>query len=174
MSTYVIRRVLMIPILLFGISVIDFVFINIAPGDPVTVMLSPTDRINLSPRDIERLLSLMRKVYNVDEVSYTTAIRGIIVISEYGKFWPYTGCGLCYVGNQIVRSAYRKFSEICRWMRADRIKISQRNDAITTAICVLQDSLAHLLSCAVRRLRSLERSILGHRNDVGLSVYRTG
>jgi peptide/nickel transport system permease protein len=54
MSTYVIRRVLMIPILLFGISVIDFVFINIAPGDPVTVMLSPTDRINMSERDIER------------------------------------------------------------------------------------------------------------------------
>ncbi len=54
MSTYVIRRVLMIPILMFGISVIDFVFINIAPGDPVTVMLSPTDRINMSPRDIER------------------------------------------------------------------------------------------------------------------------
>ena len=54
MSTYVIRRVLMIPILLFGISVIDFVFINIAPGDPVTAMMNPTERVKMTPRDIER------------------------------------------------------------------------------------------------------------------------
>jgi peptide/nickel transport system permease protein len=53
MREYLLRRLLLIPLLLLGITVIDFVFINLAPGDPVTAMLDPQDMRKLSKEDIE-------------------------------------------------------------------------------------------------------------------------
>ena len=53
MRDYLIRRIILIPLLLLGISVIDFVFINLAPGDPVTAMLDPQDLRKMSKADIE-------------------------------------------------------------------------------------------------------------------------
>lgn len=53
MRDYLIRRILLIPLLLLGITVIDFVFINLAPGDPVTAMLDPQDLRKMSKADIE-------------------------------------------------------------------------------------------------------------------------
>jgi peptide/nickel transport system permease protein len=53
MREYLIRRIVLIPLLLLGITVIDFVFINLAPGDPVTAMLDPQDMRKMSKADIE-------------------------------------------------------------------------------------------------------------------------
>ena len=53
MREYVFRRLLLIPVLLLGITVIDFVFINMAPGDPVTAMLDPQDVRRMSQADIQ-------------------------------------------------------------------------------------------------------------------------
>jgi peptide/nickel transport system permease protein len=53
MREYLIRRLVLIPLLLLGITVIDFVFINLAPGDPVTAMLDPQDMRKMSKTDIE-------------------------------------------------------------------------------------------------------------------------
>lgn len=41
MTQYIIRRLLQVPPLIFGITIITFALINIAPGDPVTAMLDP-------------------------------------------------------------------------------------------------------------------------------------
>ena len=40
MVGYIIRRLLMIPPLLIGVSIITFVVINLAPGDPISLMLA--------------------------------------------------------------------------------------------------------------------------------------
>ena len=53
MREYALQRLLLIPLLLLGITVIDFVFINLAPGDPVTAMLDPQDVRSMSQADIE-------------------------------------------------------------------------------------------------------------------------
>src|SRR5215203_4780161 len=66
MRDYLIRRVILIPILLLGITVIDFVFINLAPGDPVTAMLDPQDIRKMSKEDIEarrEALGLNQPIY---------------------------------------------------------------------------------------------------------------
>jgi peptide/nickel transport system permease protein len=53
MNRYYVRRLLMIPVLLFGITVLDFVFISIAPGDPITAMIDPSALRDMPPEFIE-------------------------------------------------------------------------------------------------------------------------
>lgn len=55
MTQYITRRMLISIPLLFGISIITFVIINMAPGDPLTALLDPEDQISLSVRDIEAM-----------------------------------------------------------------------------------------------------------------------
>jgi len=54
MGQYILRRLLLIPILLLGITALDFTFINMAPGDPITAMLDPTEMRQMTKDDIER------------------------------------------------------------------------------------------------------------------------
>ncbi len=53
MTQYFIRRLFLIPLLLIGITLLDFVFINIAPGDPVSVMLDPNELTRMTPEEVE-------------------------------------------------------------------------------------------------------------------------
>jgi peptide/nickel transport system permease protein len=52
MSQYILRRLLLLPVLLFGITILDFVFISVAPGDPVSAMLDPEIMMQMSPEQI--------------------------------------------------------------------------------------------------------------------------
>ncbi|MBX3010005.1 MAG: ABC transporter permease [Caldilineaceae bacterium] len=54
MGQYILRRLLLIPILLLGITAIDFIFINMAPGDPITAMLDPAEMRMMTQADIDR------------------------------------------------------------------------------------------------------------------------
>ena len=56
MTQYITRRILISIPLLFGISIITFVIINMAPGDPLTALLNPEDQLSISVRDVEELL----------------------------------------------------------------------------------------------------------------------
>ncbi|MGN6812795.1 MAG: hypothetical protein ACTHMP_18180, partial [Thermomicrobiales bacterium] len=46
MWKYAVRRTLIAALVLFLISVLDFVFINLAPGDPLQAMLPPETAVN--------------------------------------------------------------------------------------------------------------------------------
>jgi peptide/nickel transport system permease protein len=66
MQQYILRRLLLIPILIIGITMLDFVFINLAPGDPVTAMIDPTVRVHMSPAEIQarrEALGLTKPLY---------------------------------------------------------------------------------------------------------------
>src|SRR5262245_36534419 len=66
MRQYVTRRLLLIPILLLGITALDFGFINLAPGDPVTAMINPNELRGLTKQAVEarrRALGLDRPIY---------------------------------------------------------------------------------------------------------------
>ena len=54
MGQYLVQRLLLIPVLLLGITALDFLFINVAPGDPVTAMIDPNEMIKMNREDIER------------------------------------------------------------------------------------------------------------------------
>ena len=53
MTRYILQRAVTVIPMLLAISVIAFTFINVAPGDPITAMITPDSR--LSARDIEHL-----------------------------------------------------------------------------------------------------------------------
>lgn len=53
MSQYLIRRLLLIPVLLLGITLLDFLMINLAPGDPVTAMIDPNEMARMSEAEIQ-------------------------------------------------------------------------------------------------------------------------
>lgn len=53
MSGYILRRLLVFIPMLLGITVITFVVANVAPGDPVTALISPEDQ--LLEEDLERM-----------------------------------------------------------------------------------------------------------------------
>ncbi len=53
MGTYILRRCLIaIPVLL-GITMVTFVIVNLAPGDPVTAMIDPQEMVDLGPEYVE-------------------------------------------------------------------------------------------------------------------------
>jgi len=54
MGQYILRRLLLIPVLLLGITAIDFAFINMAPGDPITSMIDPAEMRLMTQEDIDR------------------------------------------------------------------------------------------------------------------------
>lgn len=43
----------MIPVLLLGITLLDFVFINLTPGDPVTAIVNPNELVGMDPQAVE-------------------------------------------------------------------------------------------------------------------------
>lgn len=43
----------MIPLLVLGITLIDFMFINLTPGDPVTALVNPNELVGMDPVQIE-------------------------------------------------------------------------------------------------------------------------
>lgn len=50
---YVFRRLVLVIPLLLGITVITFTIINLAPGDPITALIDPTEMNVRSPQEIE-------------------------------------------------------------------------------------------------------------------------
>ncbi len=54
MGRFILRRLLIAIPVLFGISVATYAMGNLAPGDPVTAMLSPGEMANLGPEWIEQ------------------------------------------------------------------------------------------------------------------------
>lgn len=53
MSTYVLRRILLAVVMLFGISIINFLIVNLAPGDPTSRMINP--ELGLGSKDLEAI-----------------------------------------------------------------------------------------------------------------------
>ncbi len=58
MSKYIIRRLLNLILILLGVSIIVFMLVYLAPGDPIRIMLGE----DASPAEVERL----REVYGLD------------------------------------------------------------------------------------------------------------
>lgn len=54
MGQYILQRLLLIPLLLLGITAIDFTFISLAPGDPITAMIDPAEMRHMTDEDIAR------------------------------------------------------------------------------------------------------------------------
>jgi len=54
MRQYIIRRLILIPILLLGITALGYLFINLAPGDPITAMINPMEMRSMTQAEIEQ------------------------------------------------------------------------------------------------------------------------
>jgi peptide/nickel transport system permease protein len=52
---YVLRRLALMPLMLLGITLITYVLISLAPGDPVTALINPEELNIRSPEEIEAI-----------------------------------------------------------------------------------------------------------------------
>ncbi|MGI8856462.1 MAG: ABC transporter permease [Thermomicrobiales bacterium] len=55
MGQYILRRLLLVLPMLFGITLITYAIISLAPGDPVTALIDPAEANILSKDDLQRL-----------------------------------------------------------------------------------------------------------------------
>lgn len=53
MTTYIIRRILLVFPLLLGISIINYTILALAPGDPVSAMIDPFELSNMTEEDLK-------------------------------------------------------------------------------------------------------------------------
>ena len=53
MRRYILRRLIIAVLIVFGVSVVTFTFANLAPGDPVQAMVRPGSDVR--PADLEQL-----------------------------------------------------------------------------------------------------------------------
>ena len=74
MTTYVVRRFLLMLLTLFGISVLVFVLLRVVPGNIADILFSAAGMINPEDKlDIERQLGLDQPIY----IQYVTWINGL-------------------------------------------------------------------------------------------------
>ncbi len=66
MSTYVLRRILLVFPLLLGITIINYTILALAPGDPVSAMIDPFELSNMTEEDLkeaQEALGLNKPIY---------------------------------------------------------------------------------------------------------------
>ena len=73
MGSYLLRRLTLFIPMLFGITIITFLVANLAPGDPISALISPEDQ--LREEDLER----MRKALGLDK---PIPVRYVIWVKE--------------------------------------------------------------------------------------------
>lgn len=78
MGKYILRRLLISIPILFGITIIDFTFINLAPGDPIMAMVSAESGSAQGAVDAERL----RRNLGLDK---PVAVRYVTWLSEIAR-----------------------------------------------------------------------------------------
>ena len=85
MGTYIARRLLWMPVLLFLVSFITFVLGRFGPGDPVQIMLGP----RADPEAVERIREQLGLNDNV-MVQYGRYIGGVLQ-GDFGESFKYRG-----------------------------------------------------------------------------------
>ena len=79
MYTYIIRRILIVLPLLFGLLTINFFLIHAAPGDPTDIFYNP----DMDPEARDNI----RRIYGLDQplgVQYVKYIEGVVLHLEFG------------------------------------------------------------------------------------------
>ncbi len=85
MTTYLFKRILMMVPLLFGITLITFMVIHLAPGEPVEMQVAMSPKVSAEARD------RMRKFYGLDKpltVQYVTWVTRLAKLDFGRSFAP--------------------------------------------------------------------------------------
>src|SRR6188768_201244 len=83
MLTYIIRRIILAIPILFGVALISFLLVYLAPGDPLGRFLTP----NVRPEVLERL----REIYGLDKPLFEQFVGWI---SHYVQVWDPLAWGI--------------------------------------------------------------------------------
>ena len=79
MSTYVLRRILLVFPLLLGATIINYTIFALSPGDPVSAMIDPFELSNMTAEDLQEAqeaLGLNKPIYVRYLLWLGQAIRG--------------------------------------------------------------------------------------------------
>ena len=77
MTAYILRRLLWVPVLLLGISLLTFVIFTLAPGDPVTALIKPG--VMEATTQIGSGMEVLRERYGLDKPIH---VRYVIWLGE--------------------------------------------------------------------------------------------
>ncbi len=77
MTAYILRRLLWVPVLLLGITLLTFVIFTLAPGDPVTALIKPG--VMEATTQIGSGMEVLRERYGLDKPIY---VRYVIWLGE--------------------------------------------------------------------------------------------
>src|ERR1700730_8461044 len=96
------------------------------------------------------------KIYDMNEVADSRAIRSIIVVSPNVQLLTLSDCHLRHKRQQIVRNAQRVFTDEPAFMRTNRIEVAQNTNPPTVVgpIKILYYFCDEKLCTAVRICRS--------------------
>lgn len=85
MRSYFLKRVLLIAPTLLGISIISFIIIHLAPGDPAELKLLESDQ--RATGDIAAQIQETRELYGLDQPLYIQYVRWLkrIVTLDFGQ-----------------------------------------------------------------------------------------
>src|SRR2546428_4221062 len=86
MGGYFLKRLLLIIPTLLGISIISFIIIHLAPGDPVQVKLNATEQHSGYQLTVEQLNEI-RALYGLDRPLYVQYLQWLkrIVTLDFGR-----------------------------------------------------------------------------------------
>ena len=91
------------------------------------------------------------KIHHMDVVPDTGAVRGVVVVAEYGQLFPAAHCHLGDKGHQVVGDASGILADASALMGADGVEIPQQADApvLVGKGDAGKDLLGHVLRPAV-------------------------
>ncbi|MGH2381339.1 MAG: ABC transporter permease, partial [Candidatus Limnocylindria bacterium] len=93
MATYILRRTLQAIPILFGVAVVSFTIVQLAPGEPIDRFRSPT-----TPPEV---LENLRRLYGLDQPIHEQFVRWI---TSFVQFWRDDAWGYSLSYNTSVRN----------------------------------------------------------------------
>jgi peptide/nickel transport system permease protein len=90
MSKYILKRLLQIPPLVFGITIITFLLINLAPGDPISAMIDPEMLSSYPVHEIDR----MRRDLGLDQPIPVRYVLWLRELAQGNLGYSYQGTNL--------------------------------------------------------------------------------
>ena len=76
------------------------------------------------------------QVNNMDVVTDTGAVRGIIIIAKYAEAYQLADCHLGNIWKKIVRDSLRIFTDTSGFMGSDRVKVTEQHNLPVLICCV--------------------------------------
>lgn len=163
MAQYVIRRLLLLIPTLFGVALLTFSMIKLAPGDPTMMMFAGVE--SEANADVEKIIQRLREQLLLDEPIAVQFLHyiGPFNLGPMGHEWfggtgedPWAGVLALDMGNEILRPSKSVVGEL-----GERLKV-------TVPLALIAVLLSYILALPLGIYSAVKR---GSTLDVGATIF---